>query len=82
MPSSDSSSEFDVVAIGSLDTLLPECDRDIVAWLSRSFRKRGITVHTGAQVKGQSAAESGTTVLYDAESVTVDAVVVAVGDAP
>jgi dihydrolipoamide dehydrogenase len=71
-----------VTVLEAMDTLLPECDRDIVAWLSRSFRKRGITVHTGAQVKGQSAAESGTTVLYDAESVTVDAVVVAVGRRP
>jgi len=71
-----------VTVLEAMDTLLPECDRDIVAWLSRSFRQRGITVHTGAQVKGQSAAESGTTVLYDAESVTVDAVVVAVGRRP
>jgi dihydrolipoamide dehydrogenase len=38
-----------VTVLEAMETLLPECDRDIVAWLSRSFRKRGIPVHTGAR---------------------------------
>ena len=65
------------------DTLLPACDRDIVAWLARSFRKRGIAVHTGATVHGHRPDGAMTTVSFgEGQSVTVDAVVVAVGRRP
>ena len=57
---------------------------DVVAVVARSFRKRGITVHTG--VHGDRATRptgAGTTVSFgDGESVTVDAVVVSVGRRP
>ena len=65
------------------DTLLPACDRDIVAWLARSFRKRGIAVHTGVTVHGHRPDGAMTAVSYgEGQSVTVDAVVVAVGRRP
>jgi dihydrolipoamide dehydrogenase len=71
-----------VTVLEAMDTILPECDREIVAWLARSFRKRGIAVHTGVRVKGHRPNGSMTTVYFDNETVTVDAVVVAVGRRP
>ena len=71
-----------VTVLEAMDTLLPECDRDIVAWLARSLRKRGVAVHTGVRVKGHRPNGSTTTVSFDTETVTVDAVVVAVGRRP
>ena len=71
-----------VIVLEATDTLLPECDPDIVAWLARSLRKRGIAVHTGVRVKGHRPNGSTTTVSFDTETITVDAVVVAVGRRP
>jgi dihydrolipoamide dehydrogenase len=71
-----------VTVLEAMDTLLPECDRDIVGWLARSHRKRGVAVHTGVRVKGHSRNGSTTTVSFDTETVTVDAVVVAAGRRP
>jgi dihydrolipoamide dehydrogenase len=72
-----------VTVLEAFDRLLPTCDRELVAWVARSFRRRGIAVHTGVQVHGRSAAGAPTTVSFgDDQSVTVDAVVVAVGRHP
>ena len=71
-----------VIVLEATDTLLPECDPDIVAWLARSLRKRGVAVHTGVRVKGHRPNGSTTTVSFDTETITVDAVVVAVGRRP
>jgi dihydrolipoamide dehydrogenase len=67
----------------ALDTLLPRCDHDVVARLERSFRQRGVVLHTGVDVKGHSQSGSMTTVTFgEGQSVTVDAVVLAVGRRP
>lgn len=72
-----------VTVLEAMDTLLPGCDEDVVAAVSRSFRKRGITVHTGVQVHGHQPSGSGTTVSFgDGQQVAVDAVVVSVGRRP
>jgi dihydrolipoamide dehydrogenase len=72
-----------VTVLEALPTLLTGCDEDIVAVVARSFRKRGIAVHTGVKVTGHSPNGNGTTVSFgDGESVTVDAVIVSVGRRP
>ena len=72
-----------VTVLEALPSLLMGCDPDIVAVVARSFRKRGINVHTGVMVTGHVPTGSGTTVSFgDGESVTVDAVVVSVGRRP
>jgi dihydrolipoamide dehydrogenase len=72
-----------VTVLELLPTLLPGCDEDVVGVVARSFRKRGIAVHTGVSVHGHAPNGSGTTVSFgDNESVSVDAVVVSVGRRP
>jgi dihydrolipoamide dehydrogenase len=74
-----------VTVIEALPTILSGCDADIAAVVHRSFRKRGIDIHTGAQVTGHTPREdgAGTTVTFgDGQQVDVDAVVVSVGRRP
>jgi dihydrolipoamide dehydrogenase len=74
-----------VTVLEALPSLLTGCDDDVVAVVARSFRKRGIAVHTGVTVTGHSPNAMGTqtTVSFgDGESVTVDAVIVSVGRRP
>ena len=72
-----------VTVLEAMPTLMPGVDADVVGVVARSFRKRGITVHTGIKVSGHRPNGDGTTVHFgDGESVTVDAVVVSVGRRP
>jgi dihydrolipoamide dehydrogenase len=72
-----------VTVLEALPTLMAACDPDVVSVVARSFRKRGINVHTGVTVQEHTPNGSGTTVSFgDGESVTVDAVVVSVGRRP
>ncbi len=72
-----------VTVLEALPGLLPGCDEDIAGVVSRSFKKRGIAVHTGVEVHGHAPGPSGTTVSFgDGESVSVEAVVVSVGRRP
>ncbi len=72
-----------VTLLEVLPNLLPGCDRDVANVVARSFKKRGIAVHTGVKVDGHHPNGSGTTVSFgDGDSVTVDAVVVSVGRRP
>ncbi|MHB8328574.1 MAG: dihydrolipoyl dehydrogenase [Acidimicrobiales bacterium] len=72
-----------VTLLEVLPTLLAGCDDDVVGAVTRSFRKRGIAVHTGVQVTGHVPGGNGTTVSFgDGQTVTVDAVVVSVGRRP
>jgi dihydrolipoamide dehydrogenase len=72
-----------VTVLEALPSLLTGCDSDVVGVVARSFRKRGINVHTGVPVTGHSPGASGTTVNFgEGESVAVDAVVLSVGRRP
>ncbi len=49
---SDLGSQVTVLEV--LPSLLTGCDQDVVAVVARSFRKRGINVHTGVKVTGHT----------------------------
>ena len=53
-----------VTVLEALPSLLTGCDEDVVAVVARSFRKRGITVHTGVYVTGHTPNGTGTTVTF------------------
>jgi dihydrolipoamide dehydrogenase len=72
-----------VTVLEALPKLLPGCDKDVVDVVARSFKKRGIDVHTGVQVHGHTPNGDGTTVSFgDGEEIAVDLVVVSVGRRP
>ncbi|MGB9112875.1 MAG: dihydrolipoyl dehydrogenase [Acidimicrobiales bacterium] len=72
-----------VTMLEALPTILPGCDQEVADVVLRSFKKRGIDVHTGVAVRGHDPKKRGTTVLFgDNERVEVDAVVVSVGRRP
>lgn len=74
-----------VTILEALDSILAGCDEDISGAVARSFKKRGIEVVTGAQVKGHTPAPDGAhTVVHlgDGQEVEVEAVIVSVGRRP
>jgi len=73
-----------VTVLEALDSLLAGCDPDVVGVVSRSFRKRGIDVVTGAEVTGHvPRPEGGTTVtLGSGRTIDVASIVVSVGRRP
>jgi dihydrolipoamide dehydrogenase len=72
-----------VTVLEALPKMLPGCDKDVVDVVARSFKKRGIDVHTGVAVTGHTPAGDGTTVHFgEGEQITVDAVVISVGRKP
>jgi dihydrolipoamide dehydrogenase len=78
---SDLGSQVTVLEV--LPQLLVNCDRDVADVVGRSFRRRGVVVHTGVSVTGHTPNGTGTTVHFgEGQSVQVDAVVVSVGRRP
>jgi dihydrolipoamide dehydrogenase len=72
-----------VTVLEALPKMLPGCDKDVVDMVARSFKKRGIEVRTGVEVKGHKPNGKGTTVMFgDGEQITVDLVVMSVGRRP
>jgi dihydrolipoamide dehydrogenase len=71
-----------VTLLEALPKLLPGCDKDVVGVVARSFKKRGIDVHTGVKVDGHEPGDGSTTVHFGDDSVTVDAIVMSVGRRP
>lgn len=72
-----------VTVLEVLPRLLAGCDADVAEVVARSFKRRGIDVHTGVPVHGHQPGDDQTTVTFgDGGSVTVDAVVVSVGRRP
>jgi len=72
-----------VTVLEALPSLLTGCDEDVVAVVARSFRRRGIAVHTGVAVTDHMPNGAGTTVTFgDGEQVAVDAIVLSVGRRP
>ncbi|MEA2931442.1 MAG: dihydrolipoamide dehydrogenase [Actinomycetota bacterium] len=72
-----------VTLLEALPRLLAGCDADVADVVTRSFKRRGIDVHTGVAVHGHEPGENQTIVRFgDDKSVTVDTVVVSVGRRP
>ncbi len=72
-----------VTILEALPKILPGCDPDITREVQRSFKKKGIDIHTGQQVHGHTRSATGTTVSFgDGESIDTNLVVVSVGRAP
>jgi dihydrolipoamide dehydrogenase len=74
-----------VTILEVLPKLLPGCDKDVVDVVVRSFKRRGIDIHTGVTVHGHkpNADASATTVLFgDGQEVLVESVVMSVGRRP
>ena len=75
----------DVTVLEALPSILAGCDVDAAKVVGRSFRKRGIAVHTGVTVHGHEPWPdgAGTVVSFgEGKQVDVDLVVVAVGRRP
>jgi dihydrolipoamide dehydrogenase len=73
----------EVTILEALPKILPGLDGDVAKVVERSFKKRGITIHTGVQVTGHEPGGAGTTVRFgDDQSVEVEKVVVSVGRRP
>ena len=74
-----------VTVLEALPNILAGCDAEVAKVVRRSFRKRGIDVHTGVTVHGHEPRpdRSGTVVSFgEGKQVDVDLVVVAVGRRP
>ena len=74
-----------VTILEALGTILAGCDDDVAAVVARSFKRRGIDVVTGAQVKGHVPSSDGShTVVHlgDGKEVEVETIVVSVGRRP
>jgi dihydrolipoamide dehydrogenase len=74
-----------VTVLEFLPQILTGCDKDAADVVARSFKKRGIDVRTGVEVKGHTPTADGkqTVVSFgDGESVTADVVVMSVGRRP
>ena len=74
-----------VTVLEALPNILAGCDAEVAKVVRRSFRKRGIEVHTGVTVHGHEPRpdRSGTVVSFgEGKHVDVDLVVVAVGRRP
>jgi dihydrolipoamide dehydrogenase len=76
----------DVTVLEVLPQILTGVDRDAADVVAKSFRKRGIKVHTGVKVTGSEPDGDGITVRFDAGKgetpLSVDTVVVSVGRRP
>jgi dihydrolipoamide dehydrogenase len=64
------------------DQVVPGLEPDAAKILARELKKKGVSVHTGVQVGEPEKSESGVTIPYGGDSVTVDVALVAVGRAP
>ena len=73
----------EVTILEALPKILPGLDNDITQVVQRSFKRRGIEVRTGVQVKGHTPGENGTTVEFgEGDTVAADLVVLSVGRRP
>jgi dihydrolipoamide dehydrogenase len=74
-----------VSVVEALDAILTGCDPEVAAVVHRSFRRRGIDVHVGSEVKGfvpRASGPGGVLHLGEGPEIDVDMVVVSVGRRP
>jgi dihydrolipoamide dehydrogenase len=77
----------DVTIVELLPRLVPNEDEAISAELEKSFRRQGITVHTGSKVSAATATENDVTITVElpdgkTQSITSELLLVATGRAP
>ncbi len=73
----------EVTIVEALPKILAGCDPDIADVVLRSFKKRGITVHTGASVKSHDPDGDVTKLNFgDNQEVKVQTIIVAIGRRP
>jgi dihydrolipoamide dehydrogenase len=73
----------EVTILEALPKILPGLDNDVAKIVERSFKKRGIAIHTGVEVTGHEPGKGGTSVQFgDGQTVEVERVVVSVGRRP
>jgi dihydrolipoamide dehydrogenase len=80
---SDLGARVSVVEV--LPAILGGCDAEVAAVVHRSFRRRGIDIHVGAQMKGfvpRSSGSGGVLHLTEGPEIDADMVVVSVGRRP
>ncbi len=73
----------DVTVVEAVDRILPAEDEEISAMARKSFEKQGLSIHTGAQVKGLKKGKDSVTAEIDlggkTETVEFDRVILAIG---
>ncbi len=73
-----------VTILEALPKVLPGCDDDVTRTVLQAFKKKGIDVKAGVEVKGHTRSADGSTVVSygDGETIETDLVVVSVGRVP
>jgi dihydrolipoamide dehydrogenase len=77
----------EVTILEALDRVLPLEDKDVSAHVEKAYKKRGMTVHTGARLEKAEAGKNGVTLTFKdrdgkAQKLEVDRVLSAVGRTP
>ncbi len=77
----------EVTIIEALDRVLPVEDHDISAQMEKSYKKRGMTIHTGARLEQAEVGDDSVTLTFkdkdgEEQTLTVDRVLSAVGRVP
>jgi len=77
----------EVTILEALDRVLPLEDKDVSAHVEKVYRKRGMTVHTGARLEKSDVGKDGVTLTFKdkdgkEQELKVDRVLSAVGRAP
>ena len=75
-----------VTIVEGLDRLLPNMDKELGQNLAMQLKKRGVSIQTGAMVKGVEKSENGLTVRFEQKgkegAVEAEAVLCAIGRSP
>jgi dihydrolipoamide dehydrogenase len=74
-----------VTVLEALETILAGCDEDVASTVARSFKRRGMEIITGAQVKGHTPRSDGLGTIVqlgDGREIEAEVVVVSVGRRP
>ncbi len=72
-----------VTILEYMPKILPGCDIDVTRVVERSFKKRGIDIHTGVAVQSQTTGDDGVTVTFgENQQLRAETVVMSVGRRP
>ena len=77
----------DVTIIEALDRVLPVEDVDVSKQMEKAYKKRGMTIHTGARLQSATPGDDGVTLVFkdakgNEQTLTVEKVLSAVGRIP